>query len=59
MVEEPFLKYLKALNGKVLEGIPIFIGKMDAEEVIEWIEGIENHFESDDITDAQKVKIRK
>lgn len=29
-VEEPFLKSLKALSGKALEGIPMFTGRIDA-----------------------------
>lgn len=59
LVEEPFLKVLKALSGKAIEGIPMFTGRMDAELVMEWIEGMENHFECDEITEAQKVKIAK
>ena len=50
LVEEPFLK---ALIGKALEGISIFTGKMDVEKVMEWIDGMENHFECDDISEAR------
>ena len=59
MQEEPFLKALKTISGKSLEGIPLFIGKMDLELVMEWIEGIENHFECKGLTEAQKVKVAK
>lgn len=34
--EEPFLKAIKALEGKALEGIPLFNGKMDIDIVMEW-----------------------
>lgn len=35
--QEPFLKSLKALSGKSLEGIPLFSGKMEPNSVIDWI----------------------
>lgn len=49
---EPFLKALKAMSGRTLEGVPLFSGKMDLEVVMEWIEGLENHFECDGVTKA-------
>lgn len=57
--EDPFLKELKALSGKTLEGVPLFSGKMEADLVMDWIEGMENHFECDGVTEAQKVKVAK
>lgn len=57
--QEPFLKALKAMSGKSLEGVPLFSGKMEAESVMEWIEGMENHFECEGVTEAQKVKVAK
>ena len=45
LTEEPFLNAIKALGGKALEGIPLFSGKMDPKLVMEWIQGMENHFE--------------
>ena len=57
--EEPFLKAIKALSGKALEGVPIFAGKMDTELVMEWIEGMENHFYYEGVSEAQKVKVAK
>lgn len=56
---QPFLKALKAMSGRTLEGVPLFSGKMDPEVVMEWIEGLENHFECDGVTEAQKVKVAK
>ena len=52
LTEEPFLKVIKALGGKALERIPLCNGKMDPELVMEWIEGMENHFECEVITEA-------
>ena len=42
-IEKPFFKALKALGGKPTE-LPMFIGKMDAKLVLEWIEASKNHF---------------
>ena len=57
--EEPFLKAIKALGGKALEGVPLFSGKMDIDAVMDWLEGMENHFECEGISEAQKVKVAK
>lgn len=57
--QEPFLKTLKALSGKTLEGVALFSGKMDPDSVMEWIEGLENHFECEGVIEAQKVKVDK
>ena len=59
MPEEPFLKAIKALGGKALDGVPVLAGKMDSELVMEWIEGMENHFDCEGVTEAQKVKVAK
>lgn len=57
--KEPFLKALRAMSGKTLEGVALFSGKMDPDALIEWIEGLANHFECDEITKAHKVKVVK
>ena len=57
--EEPFLKVIKAINSKDLESIPLFSGKMDLDLIMEWIEGMENHFECDSVSYAQQVKVEK
>lgn len=60
MIEnEPFLKAFMDMSGRTLEGVLLFSGKMDLEVVMEWIEGLENHFECDGVTEAQKVKVAK
>ena len=33
--EEPFLKAIKALGGKAMEGVPLFSGKMDIDGVMD------------------------
>lgn len=43
----------------VLEEIPLFNGKIDPKVVMEWIEGMENYFECEGISEAQKVKVAK
>ena len=55
--EEPFLKVIKELGGKALEGIPLFKGKMDLDFILDWIEGMENHFECKGVIEAQEVKV--
>lgn len=57
--EESFLKALKALSGKALEGLPLFSGQMDPDLVVDWIDNIENHFECDGIFEAQNVVVPK
>ena len=47
------------MSGKALEGTPLLIRKMEPDLVMDWIEGMENHFECDGITEAQKVKVEK
>lgn len=47
------------MSGKYLEGVPLFSGKMEVELVMEWIEGMKNHFECDGVTEAQKAKVAK
>ena len=50
---------IKALNQKDLEGGPIFSGKLDTDHVLEWLECMENYFESENVREAQKVKVKK
>ena len=57
--EAPFLKAIRAINSKALEGIPLFSEKMDPNLIMEWIEGMKNYFECNGVSDAQKVKVEK
>jgi hypothetical protein len=50
IVEEPFLREIKALNQKALEGVPLLSGMLDIGHVIEWLEGIEDYFKSENLT---------
>ena len=59
LLEDPFLKAIKEINSKALEGIPLFSGKMDLDLIMEWIEGMENHFECDGVSNAQMVKVKR
>ena len=55
--KEHFLKAIKYLSGKEIEGVPLFSGKMEVDLSIEWIEGIENYFECENVIVSQKVKV--
>ena len=37
--------------------LPMYQGKMESEEVLGWIEALENYFELEDIDEDNKVKI--
>ena len=39
--------------------LPMYQGKMESEEVLGWIEALENYFELEDIDEDKKVKITK
>lgn len=47
------------MSGKSLEGIPLFSEKMELDLVMDWIEGIENHFECDGVNEEQKERVEK
>ena len=49
--KKPFFKALKDLGGKPIE-LPMFMGKMEAESVLEWIEALENHFQCEKILES-------
>ena len=57
--EETFLKAIKALGGKYLEGVPLFSGKMDIDAGMDWIDNMENHLECDGVSEVQKFKVAK
>ena len=42
-----------------MEGVPLFNGKMDIDAVMDWLDGMENHFECEGVSKAQKVKVAK
>ena len=39
--------------------IPMFCGKLNPEECMDWIEALDNHFEFDSVPEAQRLKIAK
>lgn len=47
------------MSGKYSKGIPLFSVKMEAELVMEWTKVIENHFECEGISEAQRVSVEK
>lgn len=40
-----FLDSLKSLNKDNIEGLPIYNGSLNGEELLDWIEALNNHFE--------------
>ncbi|XP_059065001.1 uncharacterized protein LOC131857030 [Cryptomeria japonica] len=60
--EKRLVRLLKAVQGGVMKGhvdLPIYKGRMDSEEVLGWIEALENNFELEDTDDDKKVKFAK
>lgn len=57
--EDPFLKDIKVLGGKYLEGVPLFSGNMDIDAFMDWLDGTENPFECEGVSEAQKVNMDK
>ena len=53
------MKAINALSGKSLEGVLLFSGKMDKKLVMQWIEGMKNHFECEGIIEGKKVEVEK
>ena len=55
-----FIEALERVGKKDAKGdLPIFLGKMDADAVVDWIEALNNHFECENIAEKDKVKIAK
>ena len=44
---------------KIGVDLPIHQGKMESEEVLGWIEALENYFDQKDIEEDKKVKVAK
>ena len=57
--KDPFLKPLKALIRKYLKGVSLFSAQMDLDSFVGWIDNIENYYECDGISEAQKFVVAK
>jgi len=58
MLERQFLDALGKLSRKDTKAdLPMFPGKMNPEECLDWIEAMENYFECEEVAENQKVKI--
>ena len=53
------IKVVQGTSGKGMVDLPMYQGKMQSEEVLGWIEALENYFELEDIDEDKKVKIEK
>lgn len=42
-----------------MKGVSLFSGKMDIDVVMNWIDGMENHFECEGLLEAQNIKVAK
>lgn len=53
-----FIEALERVGKKDAKGdLPIFLGKMDVDVVVDWIKALNNHFECENIVEKDKVKI--
>lgn len=43
--QRAFVDALRLVNRDTIDGLPIYSGSMEAEEVIDWIEALTSHFE--------------
>lgn len=58
--EAQFLEALERVGRRDQKsGIPMFCGKMNPEECMDWIEALENCFECDNIPENQRIKVEK
>lgn len=56
------VRLLKAIQGggsKTTIDLPIYHGKMDSEDVLGWIDALDNYFEYEDMDEEKKVKFSK
>ena len=42
-----------------MEGVLLFSRRMNIDTVMDWIDGMENHFECEGVSEAEKVKVAK
>ncbi|GLJ41367.1 hypothetical protein SUGI_0856140 [Cryptomeria japonica] len=60
--EKTFLAVLKAVKGDHSDmklDLPMYGGKMDNEEVLDWMDSIDNYFDFKEVLEDQKVKLAK
>ena len=54
-----FVKVIRSGDAKGRSELPLYSGKMDDEELIDWFSCMDNYFEFDNIVDKEKVRIGK
>lgn len=54
-----FFDSFKSLNKDNLDGLPIYSGSLNGEELLDWIEALNNHFEYKEITEEKRVNLAK
>lgn len=50
---------LKSLNKDNIEGLPIYNGSLNGEELLDWIEALNNHFEYKEVAEEKRVNLAK
>lgn len=54
-----FLDSLKSLNIDSLDGLPVYSGSLNGEELLDWIEDLNNHFEYKEVAKEKRVNMAK
>lgn len=55
--QRAFVDALKLVNRDTIDGLPMYSGSVEAEEVIDWIEALNNHFKYKEVPDDKRVKL--
>lgn len=50
---------LKSLNKDNIEGLPIYNGSLNGQELFDWIEALNNHFEYKEVIEEKRVNLAK
>lgn len=54
-----FLDALKSLNKDILDGLSVYNGSLNGEELLDWIEALNNHFKYKEIVEEKRVNMAK
>lgn len=57
--QKMFLDALKLVNRDNVESLPIYSGSLNGEDVLEWIEALNNHFENKEVLEEKRVSLEK
>ncbi|XP_059077090.1 uncharacterized protein LOC131876228 [Cryptomeria japonica] len=57
--QKMFLNSLKSVNRDNVESLPTYGGSLNGEEVLDWIEALNNHFEYKEVPEEKRVSLAK